>query len=135
MKKIIYVLMLVLGMSVLLYSCEKEGGNGSSKLIGTWDCISTVYEYVDAETETEGNVGDYVVITDKTLTFYYGDSGTIWYDNGVPYEYSFDGSTLFLSGVGKWTVKSLTNDSMVWEDTAPAQKYMPHETITWKKRK
>lgn len=38
MKKIIYVLMLVLGMSVLLCSCEKEGGDGVSDewIVGSW---------------------------------------------------------------------------------------------------
>ena len=118
----------------ILASCEKEGGNGSNKLIGTWDCISTYYEYENGETENEGNVGDYVVITDKTITFYYGDS-TDYSDNGVQYQYTFDGSVLFAAGVSIAKITKLTSDTMVWESTFPAQGFVPFQISTYKKRK
>ena len=114
-------------------SCSKEGGN-SSKLIGTWDCISTYYEYEDGETENEGNVGDYVVITDKTITFYYGES-IEYSDNGSEYQYTYDGSVLFVAGMALAKITKLTSDTMVWESTTPAQSFSPFQRSTFKKRK
>ena len=133
MKKLFYAVALLIGVGFMFSSCSKEGEN-SSKLIGTWDCISTYYEYEDGETENEGNVGDYVVITDKTITFYYGES-VEYSDNGSEYQYTYDGSVLFVAGMALAKITKLTSDTMVWESTTPAQSFSPFQRSTYKKRK
>ena len=133
MKKLFYAVLLLVGVGFMFSSCSKEGGN-SRKLIGTWDCISTYYEYESGETENEGNVGNYVVITDKTITFYYGESVETS-DNGSEYQYTYDGSVLFVAGIALAKITKLTSDTMVWESTTPAQSFSPFQRSTYKKRK
>lgn len=96
MKRIMFAIMLILGMSLVFASCEKTTEN--DKLIGTWD-------FVDEP-------GDYVVITDSTFTFFYSEGGG---DNGVPYKYSYEHPHIYISGVNLWDVVSISTSEMVWE--------------------
>ena len=79
-------------------------------------------------------LGDHVVITDKTITFYYGES-VEYSDNGSEYQYTYDGSVLFVAGMALAKITKLTSDTMVWESTTPAQSFSPFQRSTYKKRK
>ena len=127
MKKFFSAAALLLGVSFLFSSCHKDNdGDDASKLIGTWDCISTVYD--DADKAPEGNVGDYIVLTATTLTFYYGDDPDLS-DHGKPYGYSFDGSHISVNGEHIIDVTSFKGDTMVWH-------FIPMKgSKTYKKRK
>ncbi len=128
MKNAMYAVMLLIGMSIMVCSCQKDnenGGGGNSKLVGTWDWISTVYDDGD---EPDDNVGDYIVITDNTITYYYSNpSGKV--DNGKPYQYTYDAPHLFIGGANFIDIKSVSSDTMVLYYT------YDEATKTYKKRK
>lgn len=105
MKKILYALMLVLGMSVLS-SCSKEG-NGSS-IIGTWEY--TDVSWYDGEEyavyfQFKDN-GTYVYVS---VDNYRSNDFRSYVDYGT---WSLSEDTLILDDVEKYPVLELTKDSL-----------------------
>lgn len=113
MKKIIYALMLVLGMSVLA-SCQKEGNGGSASIVGTWKLVSVLgpFGYDDAENgylQFKKN-GTCVIVNpdadfDKTVT-------ATWRLSDDTLTLEGDGLTLEGGFPPIFTVRELTKNSM-----------------------
>ncbi len=101
MKRIVLLVALMLGMCLLFSSCEKDGISG---FIGTWSFVE----------EGEPDEGDYVVIEDNTITFYYGSGHGL--DNGVRYKFEYEHPHIFIAGFNTYDLVSKSGNRMVWED-------------------
>ena len=105
MKKILYALMLVLGMSVLS-SCSKEG-NGTS-IVGTWEYTdkswydgeecAVYFQFKDNGTYVSVDIDNYRSNDFRSYVYY----GT----------WSLSEDTLILDDVEKYPVLELTKDSL-----------------------
>lgn len=103
MKKILYALMLVLGMSVLS-SCSKEG-NGTS-IVGTWEYTESWYgEEYAAYFQFKDN-GTYVSVD---VDNYLSDDFRSYVDYGT---WSLSEDTLILDDADEFPVLELTKDSL-----------------------
>ena len=132
MLKRLSVSLAFFGLFVLICSCEKRS-EVSIDLVGTWDCVSTIYDYGDGDIERIGDIGDYIVITEKTITFFYAEAKGA-FDNAVPHQYTVEGSTLFLSGIGVYTISMSKDGSMVWEFSPTTNSLLPNTKLTLIKR-
>ena len=103
MKRLLLALALLLGLTALFVSCNKDNGGSSSSIVGTWKVVWTKYD------EAEFSVG-------TVLTFEEG--GTILYDGYPVYQYRYEASTktIKFGGSGFCKVLSLTTNSMSWGD-------------------
>ena len=103
MKRLLYAAALLLCMSAMVVSCNKDSGGSSSSIVGTWKIVWNKYD----NAESEFSVG-------TILTFEKG--GTVLFD-GFPYmQYRYDASTTILKMGGSVTIKvlSLTSKKMTW---------------------
>lgn len=109
MKKLIYAVMLLLGMSVFMTSCEKEGGdNGNSSkysklIVGTWQMVKA--DYLDEDGTTEpARVDD-----DEIYTF--KENGIVE-AFGTSFPYQIDGNKVIII-IENYTIEKLTKDELV----------------------
>ena len=101
MKRIVILVALMLGISLLCASCEKQD---ASSFVGTWSFVE----------DGEKDEGDYVVITENQISFYYtGEDG---FDNGVKYKFEYEHPHIFIAGINLYDVVSKSRNRMVWED-------------------
>lgn len=99
MKKILFVVMLLLGIGIMAGCNKTDGGN---IILGSWKCVYS-------EDDINLRVG-------CVLTFEEG--GTVLFD-GFPYiNYRYDTSTqtIKMGGSGYFKVLSITSKSMSWAD-------------------
>lgn len=99
-KKIcILIVAILVGLSIS--SCEKDN---LSSMEGTWSFVE----------DGEKDEGDYVVITENQISFYYtGEDG---FDNGVKYKFEYEHPHIFIAGINLYDVVSKSRNRMVWED-------------------
>ena len=97
MKKLLYLVIILLGMGILS-SCSKEGGSNS--IIGSW-------KVVYSEDYGELSVGE-------VWTFEKG--GTLLIDGYPAYQYRYDAQTKILkvAASGEFYVQSITATRMRW---------------------
>ena len=140
MKKILFVIAILLGFSLLSTSCNKEDVN-SKNIVGTWQVEK--YEYylngklVKAETPTAKYYENGKIVKTEPATVYY-----IFTNNGIFYigdntdtsqlekgTYSVQGNTLSLSkGITlSFLIKTLTSSQLVLDGTMAAA-YFAEET-------
>ena len=106
MKKLVYVFTLLL-MAAGLSSCNMKIENPTVKhLAGTWDLVSDTIISGNTETTTTATNGDYLVITDTTISFFSGSRET-------KYPFSFSDPHLYLDGNNSYDLVSLTHKQMV----------------------
>lgn len=117
MKKIIYVLMLVLGMSVLLYSCEKEGGESDNMILeGKWWIPTKAEALFNGSVVYTGAISK----TDEEFYKIFFENGTCTYvEDGeqTVFPYVFSDNVLQLSFLGTVRVIKLTAKELVGENT------------------
>lgn len=133
MKKLIYAVMLLLGMSVFMTSCEKEGGDGVSyeKLFGTWLCDARNGKTGYIELLDSGPVWEFTN-TGKVNTYYWGgeweegyDGGPInynsstwndmnnwYYDISLPYTYTKETNLLTIGGFFGFNITKFSKKEM-----------------------
>ena len=109
MKKLLIAIFISVA-GIISIACSKEATIQS--LVGTWDIIQREYRYSNGDTKIEKLEGDYCVITEQTITFYYGE-GHHGFDDGVSYKFSFQNPHLFIVGINLFDVVSFTGDTMV----------------------
>lgn len=111
MKKLIYAVMLLLGMSVFMTSCEKEGGdNGNSSkysklIIGTWKVVKAEYLWEDGTTEP-------AKVDDDDIFTFKGNGVMEIYGTSLPYQ--MDGNKVIIL-IDNYTIEKLTKDELVWK--------------------
>ena len=106
MKKIVYFLASLL-MAAGLSSCNMKIENPTVKnLVGTWDLVSDTIISGNSETTTTATNGDYIVITETTISFFSGNRET-------KYPFSFSNPHLYLDGNNSYDLVSLTHSEMV----------------------
>ena len=122
MKKLFYVLMLVLGMGVLS-SCSKEGINGS--IIGTWEL--TEYYYTDNGERHDRSefVGVTLIVTEDTMTV--SLDGVLQSD-----PYTRDGNKLYIGNEYVFFITTLTSTKMALK--SEEEENGDHAVIVFKKR-
>ena len=82
MKKVLYFAMLVLGMSIMLCSCEKEGGN-SNALIGEWT-FSKMDVFADNNLlGTINTISAFSYSTEKDDIYYFPTPSLVFNENGT----------------------------------------------------
>ena len=101
MKRIVLSIALLLGMCLLVASCDKQG---TSSFVGTWSFVE----------EGEKDEGDYVVIEQNLISFHYAEGG---FDDGVKYKFEYDHPHIFIAGLNAYDVVSKSRNRMVWKET------------------
>jgi len=105
MKKLLYGVILLLGMSVL-FSCSKE----DASIIGTWEAVSSKIEYANGKIETHTYVSNELVITITETTITVMTDGET--DEALPYKLIDD--DIYLMGIIPWMeVESVTSKELV----------------------
>lgn len=118
MKKLFYVVLLLLGMGIMAGSCSKVKTDiYSASIIGSWQAYKVV-DY-DGNTATQG-------ADDETVYFTFTENGKFFieeidsdgeYDGYQTGDYRIEGSTLFFSAEGAaegWKIEKLTKTELVF---------------------
>ena len=112
MKKVLYAVMLLLGLSVLFVSCNKDngGGNYSNAIIGTW---KLVYDGDDFATFT------YEFKKDGTFTYitHINEEDALLGGQDIksgPFYYKINGDKLEIGALGYVIIQEITATKMVW---------------------
>lgn len=98
-KVCILIVAILVGLSIS--SCEKDN---LSSMEGTWSFVE----------EGVKDKGDYVVIQDNTIAFYYTDDEDDI--NGIKFKIEYKHPHIFVAGLNVYDVVSKSHNRMVWED-------------------
>lgn len=109
MKRLFFIAAFLLSIGFLFSACQKQGVDGMD---GTWSWVE----------EGEENTGDYVVIEDGTIAFFYGYGDGDGLDEGVKYKLEYEPPHIFIMGINAFDVVSKSRDKMVWEDATTKDK-------------
>lgn len=107
MKRFIYALLLVLSVG-LFSSCNKEGGTGSSSLIGTWDLVEEGIELNGSYIKSSSTSSAYWVFTETTFTIHSSEDLM----NNIPIEYKYSNGNITVSGMPLYKVMSLSKTEL-----------------------
>lgn len=123
MRKLFYVIVLLLGASFVLSSCEKTENNDSpeSSIVGTWDCIEQVVVLEDGTSITYSDKRDWLddenyIVLDYSIRFEsdgLADSKVSYQDDFEGYgRYSIKDGILYVKGIPMCSMK-VEGDRMV----------------------
>ena len=112
MKRFILAVAILLGLSVLFVSCNKDngGGNYSKAIIGTWEVVDDEEDYTYTyEFRTDGTFVYIVHYSEDSIVFAGQDIKT------GPYYYKINGNKLEIGSLGYVIIQKLTEAEMVWD--------------------
>lgn len=101
MKHFLYAVALLLGMSALFVSCNKNNGGSSSGIVGTWKVVHSDSEYDGFD------VGQIYTIEEGGIILFDGSPYTL-------YHYDASTQTLKMGASVTFKVLSITSKSMEW---------------------
>ena len=110
MKRFLYAVALLLGLSVLFVSCNKDngGGNYSKAIIGTWEVVDNNDDYTCTyEFRKDGTFIYIVHYSEDSIAFAGQDIKT------GPYYYKIKGNKLEIGALGYVIIQKLTEAEMV----------------------
>lgn len=113
MKRLMTIAMLLLGLSMVFCSCNKEKTGKTSSLIGTWDEIA-YYDLFDDGTREDGEATGYIVFTETKMTIFDEND---WM-NEIPMNYTYSNGVINIMGMDAWQVLSLSKGIMEIRMTA-----------------
>ena len=135
MKKLLFLALFIFSIGALT-SCNKEQDTQDitiKQLIGTWDLVSIETYYTDGTIKKTNGDGDYFVISEDIITYFYKDTEGI-NDNGKPWTFSFISPHFMIGGFNTYDLVSLKNKTLTLKRVLILSSDIEKELFTYNKR-